>query len=77
MRVDEAGDDVGAVGVEHLGALVRAEPGDDAVAHRHVHVEPLAREDAEHAAAAHDEVCRLVPPRDRQPPGQITRLWHQ
>ena len=66
MRVDEAGDDVGAVRVERLAALVGAEPGDDAVADRDVDVEPLAREDAEHAAAADDEVGGLVAARHRQ-----------
>ena len=77
VRVDEARDDVGAVGVERLGALVGAEAGDDAVADRDVDVEPLAREDAEDAAAAHDEVGRLVAPRHREPAPQITRLRHQ
>jgi hypothetical protein len=76
VRVDEARDDVGAVGVEQLLPVVRAEPGDDAVADRHVDVEPLPREDAEDAAAAHDQVGRLVAPRHRQPPSQITRSRH-
>ena len=58
-------------------ALVGAEPGDDAVADRHVGVEPLAREDAEDAAAADDEVGGLVTPRHGQAPPQITRLRHQ
>ena len=77
VRVDEPGNDVGAVRVERLGALVGAEPGDDAVADRDVDVEPLAREDAEDAAAANDEVGRLVTARDGQAARQITRLRHQ
>ena len=77
VRVDESRHDVRAVRIERLRALVGAEPGDDAVADRDVDVEPLAREDAEDAAAANDEVGRLVPPRDRQPAAQITPLRHQ
>ncbi len=77
VRVDEARDDVGPVGVERLHALVRAEPGDDAVADGHVDVQPLAGEHAENAAAAHDQVGRLVAPGHREAAGQITRLWHQ
>ena len=77
VRVDEPRHDVGAVRIERLGALVGAEPGDDAVADRDVDVEPFAREDAEDAAAADDEVGRFVAPRDRQSAGQITRLRHQ
>ena len=77
VRVDEARDDVGAVGVERLGALVGAEPGDDAVADRDVGVEPFAREDAEDPAAADDEIGGLVAARHRQSAGQITRLRHQ
>ena len=64
-------------GVECLRALVRAEPGDHAVADRDVDVEPLAREDREHPAAADDEVGGLVPPRHRQAAGEITRPGHQ
>ena len=77
VRVDEPRHDVGAVRIQRLRPLVGAEPGDDAVADRDVGVEPFAREDAEDAAAANDEVGGLVPPRDRQPAAQITRLRHQ
>jgi hypothetical protein len=70
MRVDEAGDDVGAVGVDRLDPVVRAEPRDDAVADRHVDVQPLAREDGEDAAAADDQVGRLVAARDGEAPLQ-------
>ena len=74
MRVDEPRDDVGAVRVERLGAVVGAEARDDAVADRDVDVEPLAREDAEDAAARDDEVGRLVAPRNREPPLQEIRV---
>ena len=60
VRVDEAGHDVAARSVDDLRAVVLAEPGDPAVRDRDVDVEPLAREDGEHAAAAHDHVRRLV-----------------
>ena len=77
VRVDEPRHDVGAVRIQGLRGLVGAEPGDDAVADRDVDVEPFAREDAEDAAAANDEVGGLVTSRDRQPAAQITRLRHQ
>ena len=77
VGVDEAGHDVRAARIERLDTLVRAEPGDDAVADRDVDVEPLAGEDAENAAAADDEVGGFVAPRHRQPARQITRLRHQ
>ena len=60
VRVDEARDDVATARVDCLASFVRAEPGDEAVDDRHVGVEPLAREDGEHAPAADDEVGRLV-----------------
>ena len=37
----------------------------------HVDVEPFAREDREHAAAADHEVRRRVSPRDSEPPGKV------
>ena len=77
VRVDEAGNDEGPLRVERLGALVVAEPRDDAVADRDVDVEPLAREDAEDPAAADDEIGRLVTPGDGQAPREITRPRHQ
>jgi hypothetical protein len=70
VRVDEARDDVGAVRVECLVALVRAEPCDDAVRDGDVGVEPLTREDGEDAAAPDDEVGGLVAARDGEAPLQ-------
>ena len=77
MRIDEAGDDIRAVGVERFRAVVRAEPGDHAVADRDVDVEPLPCEDRQHPAAADDEVGRLGSPRHGQAAGEITRPWLQ
>jgi hypothetical protein len=54
VGIDEAGHDEAALRLERLGALVLAEAGDDAVADRDIDLEPLAREDAEDAAAAND-----------------------
>ena len=48
--------------LDGLGALVGPDAGEAAAGHRHVAVQPLAREDAEHARAAHDDVGRLVAP---------------
>ena len=50
--------------VECLGAVVRAEPGDDAVDDCDVALEPLAGEDRQDAATANDEVGGLVPAGD-------------
>ena len=77
VRVDEARNDVRAVGVERLRALVLAEAGDHPVAHRDVDLEPLAREDGEHASAANDEVGRLVAACNGEPARQITRLRYR
>ena len=71
VRVDEPGDDEASLRVERLAPFVVAEPRDDSVDDRDVHVEPLAREDGEDTAAADDEVGRLVPPRDCQPPAEV------
>ena len=71
VRVDEAGHDETAGGVQRLGALVVAEPCDVAVDDRDVGLEPLAGEHREDAAAADDEIGRLVPPCNRQPSGEI------
>ncbi len=60
VRVDEARDDEATRRVDRLGALVRPEPGDDAVDDGDVALEPLAREHREHPAAADDEVGGLV-----------------
>ena len=71
VRVDEARHDVAAGRVELSSPVVVAEPGDEAVDDRDVAVEPLAREDGEHLAAAHDEVGGLVAARDREPTREI------
>ena len=72
VRVDEAGDDVAARCVDRLAALVRPEPGDHPVDDRDVAVEPLAREDREHAPAADDGVGGLVAAGDGEASGQVT-----
>jgi hypothetical protein len=69
--VDEARNDVATRRVHCLAALVLAEPGDPAVHDRHVGLEPLAREDREHAAAAHDEVGGLVSTGDGETAGEV------
>ena len=61
VRVDETRHDPASGGVELLRALVVAQPRDVVVRDRHVHLEPLAREDREDTAAANDEIRRLVP----------------
>ena len=71
VRVDEARHDVAPARVQLLGALVLAQACDEAVHDRDVGFEPLAREDGEHAPAAHDEIGGLVPARNRQPPGEL------
>ena len=68
VGVDEAGHDEAAGGVDHLVAVVLADPGDDAVDDRDVGVEPLTGEDAEHAPAANDGVRGLGSPSDRESP---------
>ncbi len=65
------GDEVAAGGVERLGALVVAEAGDEAVRDRDVAVEPLAREDREHPAAADDEIGGLVAAGDGEPAREV------
>ena len=60
VGVDEARHDEAPGRVDHLGAVVLADPGDHAVGDRDVGVEPLAREDAEDAPAADDGVGGLV-----------------
>ena len=64
------GDDVLPARVERLRALVVPEPRDDAVHDRDVGLEPLLREDREHAPAADDEIGGLVSARDREPAAQ-------
>ena len=48
-----------------------AEAGDPPVRDRDVHLEPLAREDREHPAAADDDVGRLVAACDREASGEV------
>jgi hypothetical protein len=74
VSIDEARDDERAGRVEGLHSFVFAQPRDHSVADGDVDVEPLAREDGEHAAAANDEVGRLVAARNGEPARQITRL---
>jgi len=71
VRVDEPRGDVLTGGIERFAPLVGAETGDVAVDDRDVRFEPLARERREDAAAAHDEIGRLVSARD----GEATREW--
>ena len=52
-------------------SLVLAEAGDVAVADRDVRLEPLAREDREHAAASDDEIRGLVSARDGDAAGEV------
>ncbi len=55
------------VDVDHLMAVVVAEPGDVPVDDGDVRVEPFAREHREHTTAADDDVRRLVATGHRQP----------
>ena len=71
VRVDESRYEVAPRDVERLAALVGAEPGDRTVDDRHVGVQPLSREDAEHTPAADDEIGGLVASGDRKPPAKI------
>ena len=65
------GDDVLPGRVEDLGALVVAEPRDDAVHDRDVRLQPLPREDREHAPAPDDEIGWLVTARYGNPAPEI------
>ena len=76
MRVDEPRDDVAAARVQLLGAVVVAEPRDDAVDDRDVGLEPLAREDREHAPSSDDELGGLVPAGHREPSGKVWHGWN-
>ena len=71
VRVDEAGDDELAGGVDRLPSLVLADAGDPPVRERDVGIEPLAREHREDAAALQHEVGRLVSPGDGDSAGEI------
>ena len=64
VRVDQPGDDEAAARVDPLAAVVAPDAGDPAVRDRDVAVEPLAREDGEHAPALDDEVGLGVAARD-------------
>jgi hypothetical protein len=77
VSVDEARDDERAGRIEGLYPFVFAEPRDHSVADCNVDLEPLAREDGEHASAANDEVGRLVAARHGKPARQITRLRYR
>ena len=70
------GHDVAAARVEHLVALVVAEPGDVAVDDRDVGLQPLAREDREHAPAADDELGGLVAAGHGEPSGKVWHGWN-
>ena len=72
VRIDEPGNDVAASGVDRLAPLVGAEPRDHAVDDRDIDVEPLAREHAQHAASAHDEVGRLVATGNGKAAGEVS-----
>ena len=71
MRVDEPWHDVLLGDIERFRALVLAKPGDVAVTDGDVHLEPLAGEDGQDAAAAHDEIGGLVTPRDCDPAREV------
>ena len=71
VRVDEPGHDEPAAHIKCLSPLVVAEAGDEAVDDGDVGLEPLAREDREHAAAAKHEVGRLVAAGDGEAAGEI------
>ncbi len=51
----------------NLATFVLAEPGDEAVGDRDVHLEPLLGEDGQHASPTDDEVGRLVSSRHSEP----------
>src|SRR5213075_2744056 len=71
VRVDEAGHDVAPRRVDDLGAVVVAQAGDPAVCDRDVDVQPLAREDRQHASTADDDVGRLVAAGNGETAGEV------
>ena len=71
MRVDEAGDDVLALGGDHLAAVVLAEAGDVAVADGHIGLQPFPGEDGEDPPALDDGVGELVAACHRKPSREI------
>ena len=60
VGVDEARNDVPALRIDRLPAVVPPDARDHAVDDGHVGVEPFAREDREHPPAADDEIGGLV-----------------
>jgi len=66
VGVDEARHDVAPVRIDRLAPLVGAEAGDHPVDDGDVDLEPLAREDGQHAPASDDEIRGLVAACDRQ-----------
>ena len=66
VGVDEAGYDPAPRGIERRVAFVLTEACDPAVDDRDVRLQPFAREDGQHLAAADDEVGRLVAARHGQ-----------
>ena len=68
VRVDESGDDVASRRVDHLGAVVRTEAGDDAVRDGDVAFEPFPGEHGKDAPTAYYEVCRLIAAGDGKSP---------
>jgi hypothetical protein len=71
VGVDEAGNDVTPGRVHDLTAVVVPEPRNPPVGDGDVDLEPLARENGEHAAAAHDDVGGLVSAGDCEAAGEI------
>ncbi len=67
VSVDEPGNDEPLGGVDDLHAVVAADACDDAVGDRDVGVEPLSREDRQHAAALDHHVGRLISACNREP----------
>ena len=66
MRVDEAGHERAAGGLDPLPALEGPDPRDPAVGDRDVALQPLARVGGEDPRAGDDEVGLLVAARDRE-----------
>src|SRR5215211_1252442 len=71
VRVDEARNDPATRRVDHLVAVVVADPGDVAVADRDVALEPFASEHREDATAPHDRIGGLVSAGHGQPARKI------
>jgi hypothetical protein len=65
VRVDESRYDVPPRGIDDVRPLVLAQPGDPAVRHGHVELQPLPREHREDVSSTDDKVRRLVTASDR------------